>query len=95
MWSRIDIHTDIDTGVSSRCTVNIENSTRIEMKSDNDSICMGNIDISNIKMHLDVDIVITTTASLKLGNMCPLNFSIASHVAVTHDCAQVAQCRGC
>ena len=38
------------------------------MKSDNDSICTGNIDISNIKMHLDIDIVMTITARLKATN---------------------------
>ena len=55
-WSSIDI----DTGVNTRCTVNIEISSRIEMKIDNDSMCTGTIDIGNIKMHLDIDIVITT-----------------------------------
>ena len=59
-WGSIDIDTDIDTGVNTRCAVNIEISIRIEMKSDNDSICTGNIDISNIKLHLDIDIAITT-----------------------------------
>ena len=84
MWSSIDLDTDIDTGVNTRCTVSIKISTRIEMKSDNGSICTGNIDISNIKMHLDTDIVITTTASLRPGNKAHVPTSRANQL-LPHD----------
>ena len=69
---------DIDAGAyNTRRTANGEITSRIEMKSDNGSICTGNIDISNIKMHLDIGIVITITANLKPGDMC-------SHAVATY-----------
>ena len=80
-----------DTGTNARCTVNVEISSRVEMKSENGSIGTGNIDVSNIKMHLDIGIVITITASLKPAHVCPFNVSVASHAVAKHDCAQMLE----